>query len=463
MASAQIIKSVIDNGFCIGCGNCAVAEPRNYVVSENDLGLIQALNIETSRGTEADKVCPFSNVEKNETYFNEKYLVDSLNYDVGIGHYRNVFAGFDNDEDSRLASSSGGLVSHLIAELFSQGEITGAIVVSSSEVDGGRLIYSIARSREDLMSSRKSKYNMVSHDEVIRGILNNPEGHMEKLVYVGIPCGVKAIKLLCEELPRLKEIIKYTVAIFCGHQKSHAFTEFVSWQLGVHPDSLKLINYRHKEKSDDASKYFYEVTGASRSVKGRVDEMKLMDWGIGLFKPKACDFCDDVAGEAADIIFGDAWQKKYAKDYRGTNLVITRSRKLEQILVASSKANKITLFDENKSLVYAAQGGNYRHRHEGLASRLLSYNDLGLWVPPKNNKRVVRYAVNKGRHELYISRHELSMRSHEAFRVARLKNDLKFFYSGIHQSLANYRRKGFSLKQEVIDFARKIKRLLSQS
>ena len=37
-------------------------------------------------------------------------------------------------------------------------------------------------------------------------------------------------------------------------------------------------------------------------------------WEYGYFKYKACDFCDDIFAECADITVGDAWLSRYKKD-----------------------------------------------------------------------------------------------------------------------------------------------------
>ena len=36
------------------------------------------------------------------------------------------------------------------------------------------------------------------------------------------------------------------------------------------------------------------------------------DWGAGFFQNPACDWCDDVVAETADIAFGDAWVEPYS-------------------------------------------------------------------------------------------------------------------------------------------------------
>lgn len=448
------IQDVIENGFCIGCGNCEAACKDSFKTNENELGLIQSTQIREDAPSIADKICPFSNEDKDEDYFNLPYKAESNAYSPELGYYRNVFAGFDNDLDARISSSSGGLVSHLISELFDRGSISGAIVATNSETAPARLEYAIIRSIAEINNARKSKYHMVSHGEVIADLLKSEAN--ESIVYVGIPCSVKAVKLMCEEFPELKRKIKFTVAIFCGHQKSHAFSEFVSWQMGIPPADLKLIDYRHKEKSTDASKYYYRAFSSDTESKARVDQLRWMDWGLGLFKPKACEFCDDVSGETADIIFGDAWHKRYAKDYKGTNLIITRSKYLETILLDSKSKGKITLFDESPEFVFKSQGGNFRHRNEGLLARLRLFNKNKLWTPIKNPNRLSRYKENPKREKIYLARHEISMRSHTAFSTAKKERDLSTFFNILTPLINSYEKISTTPKSRLIKRLKKI-------
>lgn len=441
------VDNVISNGVCVGCGNCAASAPQTFSMVETEFGLMQAERIKESDEYSEGQVCPFANSQKNEDYFNRNYQADATAHDAGVGFYRSVHAGFVNDSGRRLASSSGGLVTYLLETLLERGIISGAIVVSSVEGAGGRLRYSLVRSIHELRSARKSKYHMVSHDAVVSEVLAGDDN--DRLIYVGIPCGVKAIKLLAEELPELKKRIKYTAAIFCGHQKSHAFSEYVAWQMGVSPSELRGIDYRLKEPSDDASKYYYQVTSETGNLKARVDSLKWMDWGLGLFKPKACEFCDDVAGEAADIIFGDAWHRKYARDYRGTNLVLARSKELEELLVEARDNGDITLDEENIQFVYATQGGNFRHRQEGLLSRLNYYKVSRQWVPPKDASRLAKYKHNPKRDQVYLLRHHISASSHSAFLEAKAKGDLDVFWKRLAPEISTYYKMSVSFSSRV--------------
>ncbi|MBK7765543.1 MAG: Coenzyme F420 hydrogenase/dehydrogenase, beta subunit C-terminal domain [Sulfuritalea sp.] len=92
--------------------------------------------------------------------------------------------------------------------------------------------------------------------------------------------------------------------------------------------------------------------------------------GHGSFKPRACDFCDDVFAETADIAVMDAWLDQYVNDGRGTSLVITRSGALKALLDSGSATGGLHLEPVSESDVVESQRGGLNHRRAGLRYRL---------------------------------------------------------------------------------------------
>jgi hypothetical protein len=94
------------------------------------------------------------------------------------------------------------------------------------------------------------------------------------------------------------------------------------------------------------------------------------DWGSGFFQNAACNFCDDVVAETADISFGDAWVEPYASDGRGTNVVIARSPQLAHLLAGGVASGRLVLAPVDADFVARTQAAGLRQRREGLAYRL---------------------------------------------------------------------------------------------
>jgi Coenzyme F420-reducing hydrogenase, beta subunit len=87
---------------------------------------------------------------------------------------------------------------------------------------------------EAIRRNAKSRYYPIEFSGVIKRALETPG----RYAFVGVPCFVKAIRLLQEQLPVLNERIVFTLSLFCGHLKSTGFAKAFAWQLGIPPDNL---------------------------------------------------------------------------------------------------------------------------------------------------------------------------------------------------------------------------------
>src|SRR5699024_11089909 len=111
----------------------------------------------------------------------------------------------------------------------------------------------------------------------------------------------------------------------------------------------------------DALDYSFSCENEDGETKGvKMREVGDM-WGTGYFKNNACDFCDDVVAELADISLGDAWIDPYKKDGRGTNIIITRSKLAEKIIKNGIKANELCVDPISKEDTEQSQRGGFNH------------------------------------------------------------------------------------------------------
>jgi len=452
------INEVIENNFCVGCGNCAFLDKSRYQLNENSL--VEFIG-EDAEAVIKDKtisaVCPFSEYAENEDDIAARDYSHSDNFDTSIGFYNGIYAGWDNDESSRMLSSSGGLATFLIKELIRRKLVDAAIVVVYDESSPHGVKYKIVRDPLELEASRQSKYVVTSYLDILGDIVN-VEG---RYVFVGIPCYVKSLKLLMRQHPVLRERIAYTIAIFCGHQKTFSFPQYIGWNLGVQPNDLKMVNYRVKKEGFRSYEYFYQAVDKNNLLhEGVVTKIKWLDWGVGLFKLKACDVCDDVTGETADIIFGDAWLRPYTLDYRGTNVLVCRNRELENILLESQKKGQITLIAESKETIIKSQAANYRHRKEGLLSRIAFFNSKSMPYPSRRDSLFNNFTENIKRRNLYIIRFNLARRSHEVFEHAKKMGDINVFFTEMDGIVTDYFRAVTTGRMRVKGYVRKIIKLL---
>ena len=109
-------------------------------------------------------------------------------------------------------------------------------------------------------------------------------------------------------------------------------------------------------------------------------------WGSGLFKANACDFCDDVTTELADISLGDAWLHPYSLDGLGNSVVVTRSELAEKIMQEgiANKTLKADLLSLNE--FKRSQQGSFSHRQDALYYRIDQTKKAGKLVPEKRER-----------------------------------------------------------------------------
>jgi coenzyme F420-reducing hydrogenase beta subunit len=218
-----------------------------------------------------------------------------------------------------------------------------------------------------VQAGAKSRYYPIELSAVLRAIRDTPG----RYAVVGVPCFIKAIHLMRRADPVLASRITHTLGLFCGHMKSARLVQSFAWQLGTELARVKAVDYRIKDEGRPANWYRAHLVLDDGSTRAE-DWWHLADgdWGAGFFQNPACDMCDDVVAETADIAFGDAWVEPYSSDGRGTNVVITRSPELQRMLEGAIADGRLALTAVDADFIANTQAAGLRHRREGLAYRL---------------------------------------------------------------------------------------------
>ena len=430
------MQSIIDGGYCVGCGACASIPDSPFQIRMDEKGCFQAEINSASNGLDsaqeaaALEVCPFSGQGPNEDAIGRELFGEdneSREHDR-IGFHRATYAGHVNEGGYRDRGSSGGMGSWVLTELMRRDKIDAVIHVGAvSPEENGRLFeFKISRSIEEVNERAKSRYYPVELSQVIREVFERPG----RYALVGLPCFIKAFRLLARQNPVLNERILYTLAIVCGHLKSSRFAELFSWQCGIEPGDLEAIDFRKKIETQPASHYGIEVKGSSDGnevvdCKTNVDFYG-SNWGHGLFKYSACDYCDDVLGETADVVVGDAWLPGYVEDSKGTNVVVVRDARIYEMIEAGITENRLSLDSIDADTVAASQDAGLRHRREGLQYRLLLKDQENSWRPPKRVIAKEEHLTERQK-TIYKLRVELAAYSHEAFIKAIAAGSFKKF------------------------------------
>ena len=87
----------------------------------------------------------------------------------------------------------------------------------------------------------KSRYYPIEFSEVLPEVRARP-GHY---AFVGIPCFVKAIRLLMQNDEVIRDRIKICIGLFCGHIKNAALVDSFALQSGT-VSRAQLIEFRER-------------------------------------------------------------------------------------------------------------------------------------------------------------------------------------------------------------------------
>lgn len=431
------ILKVIENDVCVGCGACSVATRGAIQVRRGRYGAFVAELAQAGDAVleKASRVCPFAHEAANEDAIAERVIADAPFADPRVGKYTAIHAGRVSSDDYLNDSSSGGMTSWLVGKLLEGGHVDGVIHVGSGEND--LFAYAVSCSMAEVRGKRKSAYYSTSFADAIETI----RGDGRRYALVGVPCFVKAARLVCLDDPALDAQLRYFVGLVCGHLKSAAFAEFLAWQCGVVPDEVKAVDFRVKAPGRDAGRYDFGVLRKDSDdwITRPTYTLQGGNWGHGMFQLNACNYCDDIFAETADVVFGDAWLPEYRADWRGTNIVLTRNATIERILADGRASGEIVLDALSADRAADSQGGNFRHRREGLAVRLADDLRDGRWVPLK---RVApgSLPVTGRRKALVRQRRVISEASHRLFAEARRRASLQYFVTGVQPLVAKYER-----------------------
>ncbi len=364
------IEQVVSHDYCIGCGVCRAVDPAIEIGLNKYGEYVANLNNSSVDGRKlASKVCPFA-TNLNETEITDDVFSGQMQQEF-IGRFSGLFAGYSlNDRES---GSSGGIITYIIRQLLISKKIDYAILARpnlANNTRGLEFSFNVVSSEVEVNSGATSFYYPVTYSKALEFIAKNPG----RYAITGVPCFHKAIRLLKRQNPLYRERIQFQLGLVCGQLKSALYFEYLLRRADVPSGKVESACFRRKDSKNRADEYFFEAivqaNGGRKNIY-RISNKKIgVNWGMGLFKPKACDYCDDVFAETADIAVMDGWLPHYVNDGRGTSLIVVRDERLMDILTGGRETENLHLEDISTEEIVKSQQGGLNHRRKGLAYRL---------------------------------------------------------------------------------------------
>jgi len=265
-------------------------------------------------------------------FYRESKSENSARENILIGKFIKCYSGYAKNRQIRYNSSSGGVITALLAFALEKQIITGAIVVRQKEDDIFQGESFIARTKEEIIQSQKSKYVPIIMRDALKELSCIKDN--DKIAVVGLPCQFSAI-----EKAGLSSKSFLRFGLFCGHTPSLAgLSLFLNKIARVKKKEISKIDFRGEG-----------WPGYVSILKKDGKELKFpfqFFWSIvgsRFFYPKKCLSCSDCLSETSDISFGDAWLKEFKKDNLGQSLIVARTQRGLDLLLEAEKEGVIEI------------------------------------------------------------------------------------------------------------------------
>lgn len=393
----NVIEIVVKNDFCIGCGVCAGICPSNNLHMDwsSQGELIPYENNDCSdKCSICLDVCPFYDHKINQDNIAEFLFskIPKIDYNEYAGYHLNCYVGFQKDDKKRLKSASGGLATSFLSSLLEKNIVDKIVAVGANE-NNRMFDFKILSNPKEVYSSAGSAYYPVEISLILKKILE--EKDEKSYAIIALPCVVYALRLAMEKIPKLERKIKIIASLTCGQLQNRFCTELLALESGIKVDELLTIDFRRKSRKNPASN-FMQVSidkDGNDGIHQPYQKLPFHLWYYHYFKQNACNYCDDVFGEVADVTFMDAWLPEYIDDHKGTSLVIVRTSAVQKLLESSKES---VLNNINVQRVVESQNGPIQKKRTFLKGRIYEKELLGLFYPKKRvNSDESIYIENK--------------------------------------------------------------------
>lgn len=378
-----MIDEVVKNELCIGCGTCAGICPQKILkIQDNEYGeyIPSEVQVCDSHCGLCMEVCPFGDNE-NETQIGAKIYgsTEGIKYLPETGYYLDSYVGYSNE--FRQSSASGGMAVWLLTKLLKEGIVDHVICPTPQKNPEKLFSFEILSDENSIKAASGSVYYPVEMSEVIQKIIEFPG----RYAVTGLPCFIKALRLASQKNRKLRERIAFTIGLVCGQMKSKNYTKYIAALAGKKDlNKIQSVYYRGKDPENPASNFYYHFTD-EHGLKYKIfwSDGISEAWVNRWFTPNACNYCDDVFAELADVTFMDAWLPEYSKDSMGTNLVLVRSSEILALIQEGMEKNEIYLSTISIEKVIKSQAGVLDLKRNQLSYRLYIALQEGQKAPKK--------------------------------------------------------------------------------
>jgi coenzyme F420-reducing hydrogenase beta subunit len=358
----SVCDQIVPGGFCSGCGVCAgvcreAAGAAALTMCWNEAGTYEPV-IDANACLECStclEVCPFvnENLDTDELASN-LFGGEGCMPDPVLGRHMGLYGGYSRVRGHRENGAGGGMATWFLETLLERGLVDRVACVLPGSGPDKLFRFVVADNAEVVRTGSKSAYYPVEVSDVVSEIFRTDA----RFAVVGLPCVIRGLRLAARKLTVMGERLVFTLGLTCGQGRSRYFAEFLCAKCGGDPAAMDRVRFRVKDARRHHLDHRFECSGAGFS--GSIYQTDGMGWlwGHDCFKMGACNYCDDITAELADVTFADAIDEPYCHGNAGANFIIARSKLALEILAWGKDKGELELEPVPLEAV--------RHRMEGV-------------------------------------------------------------------------------------------------
>ncbi len=341
------IEKIIKGNLCQSCGACIISCHKNAISKSNDN--IPFVNDDCINCGMCKRVCAGGEFDFFKFYKNFHGTEPTVN--SFLGDYKESFLSYAKDQTIREKGTSGGFIKAFLISLLENKKINGVVFVSGDENEVWKGKGTIARTKEEILNSGKSRYST----SCMLSILKSLENEVGKFIVVALPCQIHSLWKIRTLNKKIDEKILLTIGLFC-HSQLHVAADRLAFEsFGFKNENVKEYISRYgkhpgtpyvKLKDGSMSPLYFPNKKFYRPTSHEI--LNIMYY---LFTPRRCMFCFDGASELADISVGDPWIRNFNKVNLkdGFSFVLVRSDKGKEFVNFVLDKEDISKEDLSKS------------------------------------------------------------------------------------------------------------------
>ena len=360
------VSAVAAEHLCLSCGACHAVCRHGSIRYYETVGGYLFPEVDESTCINCGlcyEVCP-------GIHFN-KFLVAQIPDDPFVGNILACRVGKATDETIFKNSQSGGVVTALLAHLLETGQISGAIVATMQTATPPRGDVILAKTVEDLLNAQKSKYLPIP----LLSAVSQLRTAEAPVAIVGLPCHMHGLCNLLDLYPNIRPKIFMKIGLICDRVQTNAVVDFFGLKAAT--QNMNYLTFRDKQRPSYPGNPVIKAENEKEIVLDASLRMAVKDF----FTPPRCRLCFDKLNVYADIVLGDPHGIKGIDREHGATLVLTRTERGENEVLAAETAGYISTLPVDVQNVVNGQGiarkrldwSSYTHAWSSIGKPLPEY------------------------------------------------------------------------------------------